>query len=52
MVPQGKVGVIAADGGPLDPGRLLGKVIQQHHNFQDAEQFIGLAARRVRKSTF
>jgi uncharacterized membrane protein YqiK len=41
LVPQGKVGVItAADGGPLDPGRLLGKSISDHRNFQDAEQFI------------
>src|SRR5262245_12212072 len=41
MVPQGKVGVItAADGDPLDPGRLLGKAISDHKNFQDAEQFI------------
>src|SRR5262245_38841943 len=41
MVPQGKVGVVtAADGGPLDPGRLLGKAISDHRNFQDAEQFI------------
>src|SRR5918993_4449856 len=41
LVPQGKVGVItAADGDPLDPGRLLGKAITNHRNFQDAEQFI------------
>jgi len=41
MVPQGRVGVItAADGAPLDPGRLLGKSISDHNNFQDAEQFI------------
>jgi uncharacterized membrane protein YqiK len=41
LVPQGKVGVItAADGSPLDPGRLLGKAISDHRNFQDAEQFI------------
>lgn len=41
VVPQGKVGVItAADGDPLDPGRLLGKAIADHRNFQDAEQFI------------
>jgi uncharacterized membrane protein YqiK len=47
MVPQGKVGVItAADGGPLDPGRLLGKAIRDHHNFQDAEQFIGLGGQK------
>src|SRR5919199_2713838 len=40
-IPQGKVGVMtAADGGPLDPGRLLGKAISGHRNFQDAEQFI------------
>src|SRR6185295_18071358 len=41
VVPQGKVGiVIAADGGPLDAGRLLGKAITGHRNFQDAEHFI------------
>src|SRR5687767_2919982 len=41
LVPQGKVGVVtAADGDPLDPGRLLGKAIPDHRNFQDAEQFI------------
>lgn len=41
MIPQGKVGVVtAADGDPLDPGRLLGKAITDHRNFQDAEQFI------------
>jgi uncharacterized membrane protein YqiK len=47
MVPQGKVGIItAADGAPLDPGRLLGKAITDHHNFQDAEQFIGSGGQR------
>jgi len=41
MVPQGKVGVVtAADGAPLDPGRLLGKAISDHNSYQDAEQFI------------
>jgi len=41
LVPQGKVGIVtAADGSPLDPGRLLGKAILDHRNFQDAEQFI------------
>jgi uncharacterized membrane protein YqiK len=41
VVPQGKVGVVtAADGAPLDPGRLLGKAIQEHINFQDAERFV------------
>src|SRR3954468_6007549 len=41
MIPPGKVGVVtAADGDPLDAGRLLGKAITNHRNFQDAEQFI------------
>ncbi|HEV2706393.1 MAG TPA: SPFH domain-containing protein [Pyrinomonadaceae bacterium] len=41
MIPPGKVGVItAADGDPLDPGRLHGKAIEAHRNFQDAESFI------------
>jgi len=47
MVPQGKVGVMtAADGGPLDPGRLLGKAISDHRNFQDAEQFIAAGGQK------
>ena len=47
VVPQGKVGVItAADGGPLDPGRLLGKAITNHRNFQDAEQFIAAGGQK------
>ena len=41
VIPQGKVGVItSSDGAPLDAGRLLGKAIDGHHNFQDAEQYI------------
>src|SRR6478752_575007 len=41
VVPPGKVGVItAADGAPLDQGRLHGKAIQHHKNFQDAEAFV------------
>jgi uncharacterized membrane protein YqiK len=41
VIPQGKVGVMtAADGAPLDAGRLLGTAINDHRNFQDAEQFI------------
>src|SRR3954463_10291999 len=40
VVPPGKVGVImASDGAQLDAGRLLGKAIEGHHNFQDSEQF-------------
>src|SRR6195256_5832928 len=41
VIPQGKVGIItAADGAPLDQGRLHGKAIKDHKNFQDAEAFI------------
>ena len=41
QIPPGKVGVItSADGDPLDPGRLHGKAIDEHRNFQDAEAFI------------
>jgi uncharacterized membrane protein YqiK len=41
VVPPGKVGVVtSSDGAPLDPGRLLGKAIEGHRNFQDSEQFI------------
>src|SRR6476469_5896285 len=41
VIPQGKVGVItAADGAPLDQGRLHGKAIPNHKNFQDAEAFV------------
>src|SRR5205085_1216287 len=47
QVPQGKVGVItAADGAPLDPGRLLGKAILDHRNFQDGHEFIGKGGQR------
>ncbi len=41
MIPQGKVGLVnAADGAPLDPGRLIGRSVEGHSNFQNAEQFI------------
>lgn len=41
VIPQGKVGIVtSADGAQLDPGRLLAKAIDNHHNFQDAELFI------------
>ncbi|HUQ30707.1 MAG TPA: hypothetical protein VM095_01250, partial [Pyrinomonadaceae bacterium] len=41
IVPPGKVGVVtAADGAPLDAGRLHGKAIESHKNYQDAEQFM------------
>src|SRR5215204_1657300 len=41
MVPQGKVGIMtASDGDQLDAGRLHGKAVAGHRNYQDAEQFI------------
>jgi uncharacterized membrane protein YqiK len=47
VIPQGKVGVVtAADGGSLDPGRLLAKAIDGHINFQNAELFIGSGGQR------
>jgi uncharacterized membrane protein YqiK len=47
IVPQGKVGIITStDGAPLDPGRLLGKATETHHNFQDAEQYIAAGGQK------
>src|SRR5258705_567367 len=47
IIPQGKVGVIiAADGAPLDPGRLLAKAIQGHISFQNAELFVASGGQR------
>ena len=41
VIPPGKVGTItAADGDRLDAGRLHGKAIANHKNFQDAEAFV------------
>ncbi len=41
MIPQGKVGLVnAADGASLDQGRLIGRSVEGHSNFQNAEQFI------------
>jgi uncharacterized membrane protein YqiK len=41
IVPPGKVGVVtAADGAPLDAGRLHGKAIENHKNYQDAELYM------------
>src|SRR5215813_5613848 len=41
VIPQGKGGIVtSADGAPLDPGRLLAKAIDNHHNFHNAELFI------------
>jgi regulator of protease activity HflC (stomatin/prohibitin superfamily) len=41
VVPEGKIGVItAADGAPLAPGKLLGRSVQDHDNFQKAESFL------------
>jgi uncharacterized membrane protein YqiK len=47
VIPQGKVGVVtAADGAPLDAGRLLGKAIEGHINFQNAELFVSSGGQR------
>jgi uncharacterized membrane protein YqiK len=47
VIPQGKVGiVIAADGAPLNPGRLLGKAIEGHLSFQNAELFVASGGQR------
>src|SRR5215467_10144841 len=47
VIPQGKVGVVtAADGAPLDAGRLLGKSIEGHLNFQNAELFMSAGGQR------
>ena len=41
VIPPGKVGIVtASDGDQLDAGRLHGKAVQGHRNYQDAEQFI------------
>src|SRR6266700_2200904 len=47
MIPQGKVGVVtAADGAPLDAGRLLAKAIEGHLSFQNAELFVSSGGQR------
>src|SRR5256714_2254788 len=47
IIPQGKVGIVTnADGAPLDAGRLLGKAIKGHRNFQDAELFVSSGGQR------
>src|SRR5881392_111263 len=47
VIPQGKVGVIiAADGAPLDHDRLLGKAIEGHLSFQNAELFVSSGGQR------
>ena len=47
VIPQGKVGVVVtADGTALDPGRLLGKAIDAHHSYQDAEKFISAGGQK------
>lgn len=41
IIPPGKIGIItSADGSQLDQGRLHGKAIQGHKNYQDAESFL------------
>lgn len=41
FIPQGKIGVVTArDGAPLDNGKLLGKHVEGHDNFQRPEVFL------------
>ena len=47
MIPQGKVGLVnAADGTSLDQGRLIGRSVEGHSNFQNAEQFIAAGGQK------
>src|SRR5216684_3220354 len=47
VIPQGKVGIVtAADGAPLDAGRLLGKSVAGHLSFQNAELFVSSGGQR------
>src|SRR6266700_2942695 len=47
VIPQGKVGIVtAADGAPLDPGRLLAKAVEGHLSFQNAELFVASGGQR------
>src|SRR6266481_2716874 len=47
VIPQGKVGIVtAADGAPLDAGRLLAKAITGHISFQNAELFVSSGGQR------
>ena len=40
-VPNNKIGlIIAVDGQPISPGRLLGKHIEGHNNFQNGQAFL------------
>src|SRR6195256_2930170 len=47
VIPQGKVGIVtAADGAPLDAGRLLAKAIKDHLSYQNAELFVSSGGQR------
>ncbi|HEV2765281.1 MAG TPA: SPFH domain-containing protein, partial [Pyrinomonadaceae bacterium] len=47
VIPRGKIGIItASDGAPLDAGRLHGKAVDGHRNFQDAEHFIAAGGQK------
>ncbi len=47
VIPQGRVGILmAADGAPLDAGRLLAKSISGHLSFQNAELFTSSGGQR------
>src|SRR5260370_18853073 len=47
VMPQGRVGIVtAADGAPLDPGRLLGKALNDHLSYPNAELFVSAGVQR------
>lgn len=47
IIPQGHIGLITArDGAPLTEGQLLGKRVEGHNNFQNAETFIKAGGQR------
>lgn len=47
VVPQGHIGlVVARDGAPLAEGQLLGRRVDGHNNFQNAETFIKSGGQR------
>lgn len=40
-IPNNNIGlVVAMDGAPISPGRLLGRTIDQHNNFQNGQEFL------------
>ncbi|MFM7250182.1 MAG: SPFH domain-containing protein [Planctomycetaceae bacterium] len=47
IVPEGSIGVVtAADGAPLEAGRLLGRSVPGHDNFQKADVFLARSGQK------